>query len=236
MAEPVTKVPAAPTAGSALRAALSGFYYNSWRLVPANAVWGALFLGTGFLALVWPAAALVLWLFVLPLPTAGIFRMATLIARDQPVALSDALDWRAFWKPALAMGFVLGGLTLVLGYNLVVGISSLEPLSWAFATMAGWGLFTGWLVGLALWPLLLDPVRDGMPIDARLRLAATVIFAAPARYLVLAFVLLVVLIASTIMFAALLTVSVAFMALALAAYVLPLADRIEQRRTIVVTD
>jgi hypothetical protein len=229
------RLPEAPTIGRATRTALSDFYFNSWRLVPANLIWGAgalLVIGLVFAYLPLAPVAFIL----LALPTAGIFRMAALIARGQPVAFSDSLAaWRSFFWPALAMGIVVGGGTTVLTINAVVGLGSLDPLGWGFATLALWGLLALWAVALALWPLLVDPLRDGQPLGERLRVAATLILAAPLRYALLMLGLWFLVLASTIMFAALVTVTISFAALVMSNYALPLADRIEGRRTIVVT-
>ena len=64
---------------------------------------------------------------------------------------------------------------------------------------------------------------------ARLRLAALLAFAHPVRLGALALVLLVILAASTVVFAALVTVSVALCAFIACRYVLPAADRLEAR-------
>ena len=46
MASRAESVPAfAPGLRAALRAAVTDFYFNSWRLVPANLLWGAIFVG-----------------------------------------------------------------------------------------------------------------------------------------------------------------------------------------------
>ncbi len=222
--------------GGSLRASLSDFYFNSWRLVPANAIWGV-----GLLALValvfsyLPAAPLVLGL--LAFPTAGIFRLAAQIARERPAAFSDSLDaWRAYLWPIATIGAIVGVGTTVLLFNIVFGFTSSDPIGWLFATLALWGLLALWCVTLAFWPLLLDPLRQGEPISARLRLALTVILIAPGRYAALMLVVWLLLLVSTILLAALLTVTVAFVALALARYVLPLADRIESRATLIVPE
>jgi len=229
--EPEFRIPDAPRVGGAVRAALVDFYFNSWRLVPANAIWGAGLFLLVLLVFSWTLAALLV-LVLLTLPTAGLFRMATLIVRQQPVAFSDALGaWRQFLRPALLTGLVLSIISLVLGANMVVGFASGEPLGWALATAAAWGLVATWAVALPFWPLLLDPVRAGVPIGDRLRVSATLVVASPVRYAGLLLVVLVVLIASTILFAALLTISIAFVALLLSHYTLPAADRLEQRQT-----
>ena len=59
------------------------FYFNSWRLVPANILWGVLFLLVVAAALAW--LPLILLLAVLALPVAGMFRMAALATRGAAV-------------------------------------------------------------------------------------------------------------------------------------------------------
>jgi hypothetical protein len=230
-----SRVPPAPTTRNSLSAALSGFYYNSWRLVPANLVWGTLLMLTLALVFIAPGLAVVAFLLVLPLPTAGMFRLSAMIVRHEPVALSDALAWPSFAKRAVGTGLVVGGASLLLGFNVVIGLSSLDPLGWGFATAAFWGVVILWLVAAALWPLLFDPLRADEPVTAIVRLAATVVVVRPSRYVALIFTLAVFILVSTILVAALLSVSMAFVALVLAAYVIPAADRIEGRRTFVIT-
>jgi len=229
------EVPHAPKPRAAFSAALNGFYYNSWRLVPANVIWGALALLTLALLQIAPLLGVIVVMLVLPFPTAGVFRLAALIARGEPNHFSDALAWRSFAKRALAAGLVVGGLTIVLGFNVVIGLSSPDPLSWAFATAAFWGLIVLWLVAWAVWPLLFDPLRKDEPMTELIRLALTVILVSPVRYLVLMSVLAVFLVISTILAAAIVTISIAYFALVMAFYAIPGADRIEGRRTFVVS-
>jgi hypothetical protein len=214
---------------------LSAYYYNSWKLIPANIIWGAVLLLTAFLLTAVPLVGLLLFLLVLPFPTAGLFRLAALIQRGQPSHVSDALAWRAFGRRALGTGLVVGVVSVVLGFNVFIGISSLDVMGWALATSAFWGLIVVWLVAAALWPLLFDPERAGEPVGVLVRLAFVVALMRAARYLLLMAALAVVLVVSTILFVALLTVSIAYFALAMAAYAIPMADRIEGRRTLVVT-
>ena len=222
--------------GGSIRAALSDFFFNSWRLVPANAIWGVGLLAIVVLVFTYlPAVPLALGL--LAFPTAGIFRLAAQIARDQPVAFSDSLDaWRRFLGPVVLMGVVVGVGTSVLLFNMIFGFSSSDPIGWLFATLALWGFLALWAVALAFWPLLLDPLRVGEPLAARLRLAVTVIIVSPGRYLALMLLAWVFLLVSTILLAALLTISVAIVALVFSRYVLPIADRIESRATLMVPE
>jgi uncharacterized membrane protein YesL len=174
-------------------------------------------------------------LFVLPFPTAGMFRLGALIARGEPAHTSDALAWRSFARRALPTGVVVGGASVVLGFNVVFGASTLDVVGVGLATAAFWGLVIVWFVAAALWPLLFDPLREHEPITTLVRLALAVIAAKPLRYLALMIVLTVLLIISTILVAALVTVTAAYFALVMSLYSLHAADRIEQRATIVVT-
>lgn len=227
-------MPPAPTVGGAVRAATSAFYFNSLRLVAANVVWGAaLFAVAGLLFFAF-GLALIAFLVILPVPTAGLFRLAALIQRREPISLSDAFAWRLMAKRAIGAGLVVGGGTFALIYNMVVGFSSTSEFGWAFATSAFWGLIVLWFVAAALWPLLFDPERQDEPVTKLVRLAAVIILVKPGRYLLLMLFVAPLLIISTALGVALVTISMAFAALVLTSYAIPAADRIEGRRTFVV--
>lgn len=230
-AEETYRLPDAPDVGISVRAAASDFFFNSWRLVPANVIWGLGLILVVLLLYAWPLGALIA-LILLALPAAGIYRLAALIVRDQPVAFSDALSaWRQFLRPTLVIGAALVGITTVLTVNLVVGLTSTDPIAWAVGTLAAWGLLATWTVALLVWPLIVDPLRDGQPLVQRLQLASTLLLLAPLRVASLLLVMSAVFVVSAILFAALLTVSIAFIALVTTRYVLPAADRIEGRKT-----
>lgn len=221
-------VSAAPTLGRALRSAASDFYFNSWRLVPANLVWGAAFLIILVSASIAPA--LVLLAPLLALPTVGIFRIAALITRGENVSFWDGLvAWRDYAVPTILLGVGLAGCALVFATNVVVGLASGNALGWTISTLAFWGLVATWVVAWTAWPLLVDPARRGKPVRGRLRVALLLILAHPVRMLALGALLAVLLAASTVAFAALVTISVAFAALVACRYVLPAADRLEAR-------
>lgn len=215
-----------PTIGEALRAAASDFFFNSWRMVPANALWAAGLVATVLAFLVVPPLGILLSV-VLTLPAAGVFKLATIVARGEPVAFSDALEvWTDQPMRLLGIGaaVVISGLVLVT--NLLSGAASESPVGWAIATLAGWGLVAGWCWLLCLWPILLDPTTPRRPM-ASARLAALVVLAHPIRIAVLAGVLGLVLVVSAVAFMLLFTVSYAYVALAAARYALPAADRME---------
>jgi uncharacterized membrane protein YesL len=227
--EPVpTTLPEPPSLRSALRAALTDFYFHSWRLLPANVLWTAVLLILVGLAILMPPLLILLPLAALPL--AGIFRIATRIVRGRSVSFWDGMSaWRGEIRPALLLGAGLLVATTVLGFNLVSGILSDTLPGWAFATLAFWGLVGTWLFAWVAWPILLDPDRATQTVRARLRLAALLVLAHPVRVGALGLVLAVLLVVSTIAIVALVTVSVGFSALVASRYVLPAADRLESR-------
>jgi hypothetical protein len=224
----VDSVPAAPSLGRALRSAASDFYFNSWRLVPANLVWGAGFVALLIAASIAPLLALLAPL--LALPTVGIFRIAALIARGESASFWDGLAaWRDFFVPTILLGVGLAGCATVFATNVVLGLVSDNVIGWSLSTLAFWGLVATWVLGWTAWPLLVDPARRGVPIRARLRVAVLLVLAHPMRMLGLGALLAVLLAASTVAFAALVSISVAFAALVACRYILPAADRLEQR-------
>ena len=220
----------APSLGRVIRASSTDFYFNSLRLIPANLLWGAGVLAVGLVWLVWPVGAL-LASPLMALPTVGVFRVAAGIVRNEPdVSFRDVLAaYRHHALPAvpLGLGFVAAG--LILGTNFVTGLTQAEFGGWIIGTLAGWGLFIMWCLALIGWPLLVDPFRVDRPARERLRLAGLLLIAYPVRFAALGVVAAVVVVVSTILTAALLTIGVAFVALVACRYVYPAADRLESR-------
>jgi hypothetical protein len=211
----------------ALRRAAVDFYYQSIRLVPANVVWGIVLLALG-----WAAISLGVWVAIVgaPLlgpPLAGIYRLAGLVIRGQHVVLSDAFAAaRELFVPALVAAAAVGWGLGLLALNVAIGTNTSSPLGWAFATLAGWGAVALLIYAVAVWPLLADPARAAEPARERARLAGYVVLAAPFRMFGLTVVIAVIAVVSTIAFAALVTISVAFIALVACHMVLPDADRL----------
>src|SRR4051794_39001984 len=83
-------LPAPPSLFGALRAGISDFYFNSWRVVPLNLLWGLL-AGVVYLAGItyWPVA--VVLAAALALPIVGLHRLAGFVTRGEDVNLSDGL-------------------------------------------------------------------------------------------------------------------------------------------------
>jgi uncharacterized membrane protein YesL len=164
----------------------------------------------------------------LAIPFVGVARLAALTVRGRDVVLSDL--WRAYRQfavMALVLGAALTVASVLLASNIVIGATQGGFIGWAFATLAASGLLGIWVLSFPLWLLLVDPDRSEQSARARLRLAVLLVLAAPGRTAFLGLVLAIILAVSTVAFAALLTISVAFACLVAARYLLPLADRLE---------
>lgn len=197
------------------------------RLVPANVIWGTGLIGVVLVGLSWPLGGLLL-LPVLALPTAGIFRLAARITRAAPDPGGQDILWPyRHATPAIALGVAVVAATLILGTNVIVGIGQGEPGGWVLATLAGWGLVAVWAAALVVWPLVVDPARDGQPLPVRLRPAGAILLLNPVRIGALAMAVAVTTAISAVLTAALLTVSVSFVALVACRMVLPAADRLD---------
>lgn len=212
----------------ALRTSLRDFYFNSWRLAPANLVWGAILIAA---ALAGPLSLIGLALLVaLAVPTAGIYRMAALIARGEPAMFSDFIDgMRRFGAPAALLGVGAAVLAYVSTTNIFVGLATNNPLGWATTGLALWGLVGLVMLMMAAWPLLVDPQREAEGLRRRLILAGLVVIGRPGRILALSAVVLIAIAVSTVLFALLAMVTIAYLALVSCRYVLPLSDDLEAR-------
>jgi hypothetical protein len=212
----------------ALRQSLTDFYFNSWRLAPANFVWGV-----GFVAFVLAGPLTVVGgviLVLLAVPLAGIHRVAALLARDEPAAFSDFVDgMRHYAAPAVAVATGAAILAIVFTTNVVVGLEVGGPVAWFIGAMALWGDVALVMLLVTFWPVLVDPHREDLPLRRRLALAGLVVIGRPGRVVALTLVVAAILIVSTVLFAAILLVSVAYVSLVSARYVLPLLDALEAR-------
>jgi uncharacterized membrane protein YesL len=210
-----------------IRSALSDYYFHSMRLVPANVVWGAGLILVLLVGFTWPPGALVILPF-LALPTAGIFHLAARIVRTEPDVGSREILWpyRHALGSSLLVGSAFALVALVLATNVVVGVGRGDAVGLVLATLAGWGLVALWAGALVTWPLMVDPARAARSLPERLRLAGALLLVAPVRFGALGLIVAVVTVVSTILTAALLTVSVAFVALLACRAVYPVADRL----------
>ncbi len=221
---------AAPTLGSALRRGASDFYFNSWRVVPANLVWAAGLLLLLLLAGNGNSLLAVVLAPLLAFPTFGLFAMAGLIHRGNGVSTADSFRaWRTMWPRIVVLGVGLAGAATLFVTNVAVGILRQDVIGIAIATAAAWGLVAMVVLGVIVWPLAADPDRAQRPFREVVKLAALLALAFPIRFGALSLLLLVILAVSTVLFVALLTVGIAFAALLATRYVLPAADRFEAR-------
>jgi hypothetical protein len=205
-------------------------YYQSIRLVPANVVWGAAFLGWLWLAIAAPLVVAFLAAPLLCVPLVGVFRLAAQQARGEDVVLLDAVDAvRRFGLQSLALGAVLNGIVVVSLSNVALGVALGGPAGWSLATLAAWGLVAAWVAAIVAWPLLVDPARETLTIRARLELAGLVILASPGQVLAFAAALAVIAALSTVAIVAIMSISLAFIAAAACRFVLPTADELERQ-------
>jgi len=222
------RVRRAPRLRGAVRIAAEDLYYNSLRFLGANLIFGVVAIAIALLAV---GGLIFLVLLVVLAPIAdGIMRMATEMVRERHTDMDTFFAaLRRPWR-ALALGTAELFVLFVLLIDLLLG-ASLESAFGAFlAVSALYGLFVLWLYATLAWPIVLDPAREGMALTGRLRLAALLMLAFPLRMAALALLLAVVAALSTLSVAPILTISVAFVCLVAAHYVLPAADRMEGRR------
>jgi uncharacterized membrane protein YesL len=220
-----------PSIGSALRGALQDFYFNSWRLAPANLVWAGAMIAVLVAAGLWLPALLLLPVAAVPL--AGIHRMAGRLVRGEGAAFSDFTSgMRRYARPALTLGGAGAILAFVFSVNVAVGLQLDNPLGWFLSATALYADVALAVLLVAIWPLLTDPDREGRPLRRVVAQAALVCLARPGRMTLLTAVLAVLLLVSTVVFPAVVLVSVAYVSLVATRYVLPLADRLEGRSTV----
>jgi MFS family permease len=225
-------VPPPPRLGAVIREAASDFYFNGWRFFGGNLVFGAVLLAILWLSVVSPW--LLLALALLALPAAGIMRMATRVERIGHTDFDDFIQVTR--HPGRV--FVIGGLqaivTAVLAVDLLIGLSWGSWPGTLLFVSALYGIGVLWCYAAVAWPILLDPERDGEPVRGLLRLGLVVLLVHPIRLGGLALLAGLLLVIATVLIAPILTFAVSLVWLAIAGYVLPLADRIEGRRTRVV--
>jgi hypothetical protein len=215
---------AAPRLAGSIRAAATDFLGNSWRLLVANLVWGfalvALLGAVAISPLAWLLAPL------LALPTVGIYRVAALLVRGEPVSVRDGFGaWRRFGGRAMVVGALLLGCVAVFATNLVTGIQNSGVVGWSLATFAGWGLVATAIASSVVWPLLVDPWRGRLGLGDVLRLTSLLALAFPLRFGALAAVLVLLVALSTFAVVVVFSIAIGFAALIACRYVLPAADR-----------
>lgn len=222
-------IPPPPRLWRVVREAVSDFYYNSWRFLVANVLVGVLLLAIVLLSFGTPLVLVVLPLVAVP--AAGIMRMATRLVRDGHTAFADFVEVVRSPGRALAMGTIQLLLAVVLAADFLIGASIGSFLGTLIVVSALYGLAIGWCYAAVAWTLLLDPERDADRLPHRLRLAFVVLVAHPIRVGVPLLALGIIVLVSAVAIAPLVTFVIALAWLTIARFVLPIADRIEGRRT-----
>jgi uncharacterized membrane protein YesL len=213
---------------AALRQSLRDFYFNSWRLAPANLLWGLVLivaLLAGPISLVGGAL-----LIALAIPTAGLYRMGALIARDEAASFGDFLRaMRRFAPAAVLVALAVAILAAALTTNIFVGLQADNPLGWIISAMALWGDVGLVMFLVAFWPIFVDPERDTLTLRQKLALAGLAVIGRPVRVIILTITVVTLLAVSTVLFAMLIIVSVAYVAIMSSRVVLPMIDEVEAR-------
>jgi len=214
--------------GQAARAAGTDFYFNSWRVIPANIAFAFVLLVIAAAAAAWPPCIALVPLAAIPL--AGLHRMAALLARNEPAAFGDFVDgMRRFGVAAvlLAAGAALIGAVLVT--NALIGFGGDNPLGWFLAASALYGLVALAMFLVAAWPVLVDPNHSDATLRRRLQLAGFVLVGRPVRLFLLTALVVAILVVSTVALAGIVLVGVAYASLVATRWVLPSVDDLEAR-------
>ncbi|MET0772952.1 MAG: hypothetical protein ABWZ82_07700 [Candidatus Limnocylindrales bacterium] len=216
----------ATTIRAAVAGAIQALLEHPVPLIAANIAWGAIAL-TAWLASFVAAPVAIVLAVLLAWPAAALAGVAGRVLRDVDVSLRDALRWPVR-RPAVAVLAVLAVLCAVVGVvNIQAALARADLLGVAFATVAAWGLVALGVVASVAWPLVGDPRRDGLGVTGILRLAVMVVLLRTPRIAATCLVVWCFLLVSTVLAAALLTVSVAIAALVLSRVVLPIADALD---------
>lgn len=215
-----------------LRTAAEDLYYHGVRLVVANLVWGIGAVLTAF-ALTRSVLGLLALLIMVPL-TAGLMGMATALVREQSVVMSDfARPIRArFWR-LVALGAAQLVLTVIAAFDLVLGLQLGGIVGIVMAVVAFYTGLALWVLAWTIWPIVIDPERQAEPVRSAVRLGALLVLAHPIRMGLMAIVLAAITLVSTVLVAAIITFAAAYVALVAAHFVLPSADRLEGRETVI---
>jgi hypothetical protein len=204
----------------ALWLALRDFYANSWRLMPVNALLGAVLVLAAFTALVTPAGAVVV---VLAGPVAAaLVHCAVKLVRTENLVLADAWEGlRLHWRLGLGLG-ATGSALMALGV-LAVRFYAGSSL-WPLAFLALYLLVLLGIYQLIVWTLAI--AQPGVPLGSVVREAGVVFGRRPGGTLALGLAVLLVniagLAAAVMPF---LTLTVAYTFLATARFVLPSDDQ-----------
>ena len=207
------------TARRALAAALRHLYEESWRLVVLNVVVAAVGVAA-FVVIVSNYAAITLLLLVVIGPfAAALMHCAVTLQQTDRLRLSDGLvGLRLYWRRGLALG-ALGAGAAIFVVTAVSFWSHRGTLAWPVTVVAIYVacMFAVWQIHL--WPLAVARRRTGLP-DV-LREAGIALVRRPFASCALALALLLVNAVGAIGILPVLTITIAYSALAAAHFVLP---------------
>ena len=206
------------TVGGALREALVDGYQQSWRLVLLNSGLAAAALGVLVAASYVQPALLLLLLLVGPL-AAALQHCAVVLVRTDELRLRDALEGlRRHWRRGVELALVAAA-TFGLGIYALVFYARADPVTWPLAALVVYLLALFAALQLLLWPLAVAyPERPLRAVALEsLTTAARRPFALPG----LALALLVVNSLGAVAVLPVLTMTVAYTALAAAHFALP---------------
>jgi hypothetical protein len=226
-----TVIPDATGIGDAMRAAGVDLVGNLWPMVPLNLLWGLACIFVAFVTVFVGAVGFAL-IPLLGIPLGGLFRAAARVQRGDAATFPDAFaSWRAHALPSVLLWLLPLAAGVAFGANLAVALNAGDLAAAIFTALGFWSLLAATSYALIVWPLVVDPVRAGQPLAARLRLAAVVFVRRALRLLIVTAILAVLIVVGPALLIVLLVFGGAYVALAASRYVLPAADRIEGRAT-----
>lgn len=203
--------------GEALRLAARDLYANSWRLVPLNALLGAIVVAAGVAAFAVHAAIV---LVVLAGPAAAaLVHCAVTLVRTGNLTLADGVEGlRTHWRRGLLLG--AAGTAFVLLAALAIHTYGSSPVVWPLAFVTLYLVILLGVYQVVLWTLAIaEPAR---PLRDVARSAGELVARRPGATAALGLALLVVNLAG-IAAAAMpfLTLTVAYSFVAVAHFALP---------------
>jgi hypothetical protein len=205
--------------GGALKAALRNLYEESWRLVVLNAVLAAVAVAAVVLVASSFAAVTLLLLVVVGPFAAALMHCAVTLQQTDRLRLGDGVvGLRLHWRRGLVLGALAAAVT-VLVVTAVSFWSQRGALAWPVTVVAVYVacMFAVWQIHL--WPLAVARRRTGL--SEVLREAGIALVRRPFASCGLAFALLLVNAVGAIGILPVLSITIAYSALAAAHFVLP---------------
>jgi hypothetical protein len=203
--------------GRALTRALRQMYEQSWRLALVNLALSIVIVAVLY-AVSYATTLLVLFVLVGPF-AAALMHCAVKLQQTEELSLRDALEGlRLHWRRGLALGTLVAAATLV-AVTAISFYSSRGSHAWPIALFAVYVAMMFGVWQLHVWPLAV--ARRGERIGEVLREAGRSLFSRPFTSIGLALVLLLVNAVGAIGVLPVLTLTIAYSALAAAHFVLP---------------